>query len=271
MQAGIITFDPARQSGKTGSIVEVVGFHCQRSGLYESAGGLENWRVMMFHTPMAVTVGDGRVLQASAHAVAVFDSRQPSRYGMGDGTVWDHSWVRLAGPDVPRLLKRAGIVVGTLYPFHSPDDFLYWLKQINRELTRPAPDSGILECLVSALLLRVHQTAMENRDRPCPGIERARRWLEAHCTSPIKLDELAAMAGLSRSHFCARFRQAVGCSPLTYAKRLRLQHAALLLEDVGLSVKAVAAQCGFYDVYHFSRRFSAHYGLSPTAFRARRH
>jgi transcriptional regulator GlxA family with amidase domain len=49
--------------------------------------------------------------------------------------------------------------------------------------------------------------------------------------------------------------------------RLIMQHAALLLEDVGLSVKEIAAQCGFYDAYHFSRCFSARYGKSPTAFR----
>jgi AraC-like DNA-binding protein len=267
MQRGKLTFDPARQSGKTGNIVEVLGYHCVRSGIYESPGGVENWRIMMFHTPMSVTLGDGRLVQVPAHAATIFDSRKQSRYGKVGDALWDHSWIRLAGPDVPRLLKRAGLTVGTLYPFDTPDDFIYWIDQINRELTRPTPDSGILECLVSALLLRMYQASVTKHPHPCPGIERARLWLEAHCLNHFKLDEPATIAGLSRSHFCARFREATGYSPLAYARRLQLQHAALLLEDIGLSVKEVATQCGFYDAYHFSRCFSARYGKSPTAFR----
>jgi AraC-like DNA-binding protein len=32
-------------------------------------------------------------------------------------------------------------------------------------------------------------------------------------------------------------------------------------------VGAIARQCGFADLYHFSHRFSARYGVPPTAYR----
>ncbi len=48
---------------------------------------------------------------------------------------------------------------------------------------------------------------------------------------------------------------------------LRIQRAKVLLEDWKLSVKEVAALCGFDDPYHFSKVFSRLDGMSPLQFR----
>ncbi|MER7838189.1 helix-turn-helix domain-containing protein [Streptomyces sp. NPDC096040] len=45
------------------------------------------------------------------------------------------------------------------------------------------------------------------------------------------------------------------------APRRRRAHGA------GISLRATAVQCGFADVYHFSRRFRAVYGMPPSTFR----
>lgn len=50
-------------------------------------------------------------------------------------------------------------------------------------------------------------------------------------------------------------------------ERLRPARAEPLLWLSNLSLQAIAVQCGFADAYHFSRRFRAVYGSSPSAFR----
>lgn len=82
------------------------------------------------------------------------------------------------------------------------------------------------------------------------------------------LPELAAVAGMSRSSFSARFSQVFGQSPLDFVSKVRLRYAAHLLSTTDLPVKVVASSVGFASRSHFSRAFSAAYGVDPTTYRS---
>lgn len=75
--------------------------------------------------------------------------------------------------------------------------------------------------------------------------------------------------GLSPSHFAALFRRSTGCGPREYHTRLRMSCSRELLASTDLSVAAVAAAVGYPDPFHFSRRFRAVHGTTPTEHRAR--
>lgn len=93
------------------------------------------------------------------------------------------------------------------------------------------------------------------------------RW-SAGRTGSIPLDELATAAQVSPSTLCRVFRRRFAIGPVAAVELLRLAGAEPLLWQSNLSMRAIAVQCGFADAYHFSRRFRAVYGMSPTAFRA---
>ncbi len=82
------------------------------------------------------------------------------------------------------------------------------------------------------------------------------------------VEELADIAGLSRSHFTRRFTLAHGVSPQQYVLRRRLRAAATLVGQTDMPLKAVAAECGFFDVRHLSRSFAKRYGQTPAALRS---
>ncbi|MFC8823865.1 helix-turn-helix transcriptional regulator [Streptomyces sp. NPDC057137] len=84
---------------------------------------------------------------------------------------------------------------------------------------------------------------------------------------PLALARLARAAGVSESTLCRICRRQLGVSPVEGLERLRLARAEPLLWLSNLSLRAVAVQCGFADAYHFSRRFRAVCGMSPSAFR----
>lgn len=84
---------------------------------------------------------------------------------------------------------------------------------------------------------------------------------------PLALERLARAAGVSESTLCRICRRQLGVSPVEGLERLRLARAEPLLWLSNLSLRAIAVQCGFADAYHFSRRFRAVYGMSPSAFR----
>lgn len=86
----------------------------------------------------------------------------------------------------------------------------------------------------------------------------------------FRLDELAQASGMSRSVFAARFQSTFGTSPIDLHKRIRLHHAAGLLERTDLSVAMVARSVGYESRTYFSRAFRAEFGTDPRSFRARR-
>lgn len=80
---------------------------------------------------------------------------------------------------------------------------------------------------------------------------------------------LAAEIGMSRSPFAERFRTLVGEPPLAYLTRWRMHLVAGLIRDERLSLREMAERVGYESEPAFSRAFKRHFGLSPTAYRAR--
>lgn len=94
------------------------------------------------------------------------------------------------------------------------------------------------------------------------AVERARDYLQADYARDISLEELAAIAGLSRFHFCRVFGKTVGVSPSVYQTQLRIAQARRLLAQ-GLSIATVATMTGFYDQSHFGYHFKRQVGTTP--------
>lgn len=97
---------------------------------------------------------------------------------------------------------------------------------------------------------------------PPPSVMRARDYLQDHYANEVSLDQLAAIAGLSRFHFCRLFRQSVGLSPNVYQNQLRIQQAKKLLL-AGHPITEVSEVTGFYDQSHFSKHFKRLVGVTP--------
>ncbi|MEZ0108505.1 AraC-like DNA-binding protein [Catenulispora sp. EB89] len=77
--------------------------------------------------------------------------------------------------------------------------------------------------------------------------------------------DLAAVAGLSRAAFAARFAQLVGQPPMAYLTDWRMTLAADLLRDeAGTTVAAAARAVGYQDAFAFSVAFKRAKGMSPS-------
>lgn len=88
--------------------------------------------------------------------------------------------------------------------------------------------------------------------------------------APRTVQELAQIAGMSRSAFASAFTRAFGQTPMDFVQKARLHHATRLLSGTGLPIKVIAGSMGFRSRSHFSRAFRSAYGIDPRRFRARR-
>lgn len=91
--------------------------------------------------------------------------------------------------------------------------------------------------------------------------------LERDPAARIPLDELARAANVSAAHLCRLFASSTGHSPVQTVRLARLDRAATLVARSNLSIGRIAQLCGFGDPYHFSKRFKAAFGASPTKVR----
>jgi AraC-like DNA-binding protein len=102
-----------------------------------------------------------------------------------------------------------------------------------------------------------------------PGIElaeRLRAHLDAHLFEPITIHAAAAGLGASPTQIARAFSTGFGISPHAYVTGRRLEAARDRIL-AGQPLADVAAEVGFSDQAHLSRRFSQFLGTTPGRFR----
>ena len=98
-------------------------------------------------------------------------------------------------------------------------------------------------------------------------LRRVVAYVDARLGSPISLDDLANVAGVSRFHFHRQFRKSVGVTPREYVLRARIERAKGLLTESDLTVGEVSGAVGFADQSHFSNIFRRLTAMTPRSFR----
>jgi len=93
--------------------------------------------------------------------------------------------------------------------------------------------------------------------------------IEDNLAENISLGDLAAVVGLSVSHFKVLFREAVGLSPHQYLIRRRVERAKNLLGEGKLSISQIATESGFAHQSHLARHMHRVLGVAPQDLRKR--
>jgi transcriptional regulator of acetoin/glycerol metabolism len=88
-------------------------------------------------------------------------------------------------------------------------------------------------------------------------------YIEGHLDEKMRLDGLAALAGLSTDHFARAFHQSVGVPPHTYLLRRRLEQVEQMLRETHAPLSEIALATGFSDQSHLARHFRRWAGVSP--------
>ena len=97
----------------------------------------------------------------------------------------------------------------------------------------------------------------------------ARDYLHQNLLAPLRMQDIARVAGRHEVHVAREFRRFFGVSVGTYLRRLRTEHVARLLLRPHLSISEIALECGFSSHSHLCREFKAHYGVTPSLYRGR--
>ena len=88
-------------------------------------------------------------------------------------------------------------------------------------------------------------------------------WIRTNYAKPLRVDDLAQIAGMGLSTLHHHFRLLTAMSPLQYQKQLRLQAARGRMLVDGLAAASAAFEVGYESASQFNREYSRLFGQPP--------
>ncbi|WP_193213593.1 helix-turn-helix domain-containing protein [Luteolibacter marinus] len=180
-----------------------------------------------------------------------------------------------AGPAAAAFLEhhdfQPGIISHCLKsePIRRAFDTLIERGSRNSKYSRP-----LCVAIIQQLILMCREDAVSagsTDTRAFATFSRVRECIEERFHELGSLDAVAAACDLDAPYLCRLFARFHDESPYQFLTRLKMQHAASLLLEEGMSVKEAARASGFPDPFHFSRVFKSVHRVPPSRFREAMH
>jgi len=156
----------------------------------------------------------------------------------------------IAGEVTVELLDACCRLVGLL---EAPKDIPFLSGLLQREIIYRllrGPEGGRLRA-IATLGDQSHRTA------------KVIAWLKSNFTRPVRVEDLAEIAGMGLTAFHHHFRSLTAMSPLQYQKQLRLHAARTRMLMDGLDAASAAFEVGYESPSQFNREYSRFFGQPP--------
>lgn len=177
-------------------------------------------------------------------------------------------WMHFTGTAITEILASLGLTSSCVRQVSDIADFEKLFRRLF--MTHTLQKDGYIR-EETALLLQLLTILVRNLPAPSPkagnSVRAVAEYLCEHYRETFSIADLADMASLSESRFSHLFCEVVGCPPLHYQQRLRLNTARQLLITTDLSVQAIAESAGYNDGGYFCKLFQKYYHQSPGQFR----
>ncbi len=99
-----------------------------------------------------------------------------------------------------------------------------------------------------------------------PPVHACCAYIALHLHEPIRLADLARVAGLSPNYLSSLFVKELGMRPIAYVREQKLNYARHILELYDASVATVSDLLAFPSPSAFARRFRERYGITPARY-----
>jgi AraC-like DNA-binding protein len=213
---------------------------------------------------------------APAGSIVVINPGEIHTGSAADETGWVY---RMLYPSVELMQRAAVAVKGRRHDF--PDfpqpviqdkQLVNQIRQLHTVLEQSDSTLERESFFISTLAQMITRHADgPSRLRPMPighrAVKRVREYLDAHYADNVTLDNLADVGNLSPFHLNRVFKDIIGVPPHLYLTQVRIERAKTLLAD-HWPLAQVAAEIGFTDQSHFTKRFKAIVGVTPGQYAA---
>ena len=193
-------------------------------------------------------------------------------YAPDPETGWSEAWIGFAGEEANALLRK--FFPQKSHPIFQVGVFdalcaAYEQAYAVAENLLPAYQQqliGYVWLIITTVYARSQQLPyLDNPDMT--GISNAIRYMRQHISSNIRMEKVAAEAGMGYSKFRKVFKDCTGFAPAQYFLRLKMERAKDYLQATDFSCKEITYRLGFDSASHFNKMFRLYEGVTPTQFR----
>lgn len=146
------------------------------------------------------------------------------------------------------------------------DTALRLIRLLERPAALPVLEPQLVRELHYWLLAGRHGGAIRSLGVPDSHAQRIARAVEvirANFAEPLRVEQLAAVAGMGLSSFHHHFRAITSLSPLQFQKQVRLIEARRRMLSQGEMISNAAYAVGYESVPQFTRDYRRLFGLPP--------
>lgn len=215
---------------------------------------------------------DGKTYEVRKGEVAFLNCHVPHRYAATKTT--EFLWVHFDGSNTADFY--ADIVERQLgknaFALEDSEHLEKMLRKIIANCRYKKFVSELEDSLnIYELLITLYRNLPGNKEEASEVddeiVEAALLFIDSHLSDSLSVEDVAANAGMSPSHFSRKFKKAMSCSPKEYIIRRRLNVAQNLLKTTADPIREIAYSVGFNSESHFINTFTAQVGISPRKFR----
>jgi len=192
-------------------------------------------------------------------------------YGADKSAPWELVWVRLEGPRLAQMCEILSQSEAPVFQNIDVETARRCYDEIFREMTSDAPETpAAIHAAAAKLIALIFTARVQSGPRVSevpPILRKPLQRMKLFYFERLRVAELAAMAGMSESHFSRVFKAAFGASPIDWLRRERISQAKRRLAETTDAIKEIATQVGYSDRYFFSKDFKRLTGMSPRVFR----
>ena len=162
---------------------------------------------------------------------------------------WSYVWIGFNG-DKAKIFDNCRDVCS-----YSEDTF----KKIAEAVNEGIKNSEIYISLIFELIYNIFFTARRSPDT----LLQVKNYIDINFVDDLTVEKISEYAGYDRRYLSRAFKKRYGFSIKEYIIKVRLSHAAKLIES-GAAVVDAAIKSGYTDQFNFSKMFKKFYGVSPS-------
>ena len=234
------------------------------------AGGRLDYQLVYLAEGKGLFRLNGRFEEVRKGSLLVYRPGDEVRYELKAADAPELFWLGFTGKRVRPVLETYRLHRDLLHSVGYSAEAVRLFRQVLAELQFKRPFfRECSEALLGELLALFGRRLAEGRTAGRAGgaiLKTAEHMLQNY-GRPLTVEDLAAIAGLSRHRYLHAFKEALGSSPIDYLIRLRIDKAKELLLGSDLRVAEIAELVGYDNPLYLSRLFRKRTGFSPLAWR----
>jgi len=183
---------------------------------------------------------------------------------------WEYYWVGFNGTEAKRLIGMTAFErERPVIDYSANSDLKRLLFNIYSSRGAETKNEALMLGRLYIFLARLIELGGKDQIEDTLGkryLKQAIQFISHNYSNNIDVEEIAASAGISRSHLYRIFMSELGMAPSDYLTQYRVNKACTLLHESKFTVTEVASSVGYEDALYFSRVFKRIKGASPTKY-----